>query len=173
MDGPLADFEQGVFDALNQRYHPNIRAIPLDQRQGFRVKDQYPAIVRPIITAIYNADGFALSLKPTLGAIQAVTEMVQLGLKVYICTSPLSDSATNASDKINWIKIHFNSELARRVIITKDKTLVKGDYLIDDRPQVKGIATPTWQHLLFAAPTNNHIQTTKITWQNWQDFILA
>ena len=39
-----------------------------------------------------------------------------------------------------------------------DKTLVRGDVLIDDKPHVTGSNAPTWQHLLYDAPYNRDIE---------------
>jgi hypothetical protein len=40
-----------------------------------------------------------------------------------------------------------------RVILTHDKTLVRGDVLIDDKPGITGNMIPAWKHLVFDSPT--------------------
>ena len=35
---------------------------------------------------------------------------------------------------------HLGSEFTKRVILTRDKTLVRGDVLIDDKPTIGGIS---------------------------------
>jgi len=41
-----------------------------------------------------------------------------------------------------------------RIVLAKDKTLVRGDVLIDDKPEVTGSLCPSWEHLVFEAPYN-------------------
>jgi 5'-nucleotidase len=55
-----------------------------------------------------------------------------------------------------WIAEHFPS-LRRKVVVSKDKTLVRGHVLIDDKPEVSGALTPVWQHVLFETPGNAHV----------------
>lgn len=86
------------------------------------------------------------------------------GYDVRICSSPSTENKTCASDKTEWVKRHFGDEFARRLILTKDKTLVRGDLLIDDNHCVKGIYTPEWQHVRFIghAPTACNAHTHQI-----------
>ena len=44
----------------------------------------------------------------------------------------------------------------RRVVITSDKTLVRGALLIDDKIEVTGCQEPEWAHLIFARPFQQH-----------------
>lgn len=37
-----------------------------------------------------------------------------------------------------WVEKHFGEDFLEQVILTRDKTLVTGDILIDDRPDVTG-----------------------------------
>ena len=38
-----------------------------------------------------------------------------------------------------WIEEHLGEDWLDKIIITKDKTVVNGHVLIDDRPNIKGI----------------------------------
>jgi hypothetical protein len=53
---------------------------------------------------------------------------------------------------------HLGSEFTKRVILTRDKTLVRGDVLIDKKPTIGGISTPQWRH---AKDADRHKQETK------------
>ena len=64
------------------------------------------------------------------------------------------NSETCAQEKLAWVRRHVGLEFVRRTIITADKTLVQGDFLLDDRPDITGDAAPTWKHLLFATHAN-------------------
>jgi len=58
------------------------------------------------------------------------------------------------------------------MIVTKDKTIIHGDILIDDNPDVKGVQEPTWQHILYSQPYNSQVNSKKrMTWENWESVI--
>tara|TARA_B110000027_G_scaffold61312_2_gene65911 strand:- start:17 stop:388 length:372 start_codon:yes stop_codon:yes gene_type:complete len=67
-------------------------------------------------------------------------------------------------------------EWKKRVIITSDKTLVKGSMLIDDKMSISGfINPPEWEHVLFGRPYMNYHQNeingrrTLHHWAKWRD----
>lgn len=170
-DGPLADFEQGFLDRW-QSLHPEEDAIPLAERRTFYVKDQYAPHVRPWIDEIHHAAGFYRELPPTPGAVEAMRAMLELGVEVRICTAPLSHYENCVLEKYEWTERHLGRDFTRRMIVTKDKTLVKGRYLIDDRPTVTGVARPEWEHLLFDCPYNRHVPgTRRLDWSNWREIL--
>lgn len=172
MDGVLADFEKGYLDAW-KRQHPDKPAIQPEDRNTFYIVNQYPKDLRPLVWDILLAPGFFAALEPVEGAIAAVHEMDALGPEVFICSSPLIPNKTGASEKYAWVQQHLGVDWARRLILTSDKTLVHGDYLIDDRPEVDGSQTPTWTHILFDRPYNRaNGQLQRLTWSNWKDILL-
>lgn len=58
------------------------------------------------------------------------------------------------------------------MIVTKDKTLVHGDLLIDDKPRVTGTRSPAWQHVLYDQPYNRHVDAQRMTWSTWREVLL-
>jgi hypothetical protein len=52
------------------------------------------------------------------------------------------------------------------VILTRDKTLVRGDVLVDDKPEIGGLATPHWRHLLYDQPYNRNSPGPRMSWLN-------
>lgn len=62
-----------------------------------------------------------------------------------------------AAEKYAWVRQHFGPEWLNRMILTVDKTTVRGDVLIDDKPKIVGVQHPTWRHLLFNAPYNQTV----------------
>ena len=60
----------------------------------------------------------------------------------------------------------------KKTIITKDKTIITGDLLIDDKPEVTGSQEPTWEHILYSQPYNKDVKSKRrITWENWKPVI--
>lgn len=173
MDGVLADFEQGIIDTYQAR-HPNKDYIPKEQRTTFYTKDQYPKETQPLIQDICLSKGFFLGLSPIQGSLQALSELSARGDKIYICTSPLLENPFCIQEKYNWIIKHLGKEWTKKVIMTKDKTIINADLLIDDKPDITGIQTPTWEQLLYTQPYNAQINSLRrITWQDWKSIIDA
>jgi 5'-nucleotidase len=58
------------------------------------------------------------------------------------------------------------------MIIAADKTLVRGDVLIDDRPYIKGDFTPSWEYILYDQPYNRkNTEFRRLDWSNWREVL--
>ncbi|WP_025157198.1 5' nucleotidase, NT5C type [Leifsonia aquatica] len=125
-----------------------------------------------IISAVMNEPGFYRDLEPVDGAYDALWEMHDTGLEVFLVTSPWLSNPTCASDKLHWVRNFLGDDWAARTVITHDKTIVAGDILIDDKPKITGYATPSWQQVIFDQPHNQH-RTDLVRLTNWRDWRLA
>lgn len=166
-DGCLADFEAGFFQAWCRKYPDEIQIEPR-LRNTFRIKEQYPQHLSEEVRSIYRAPGFFLELEPIPGAVDSLHAMVAMGHEVRICTAPLRDYR-NAVEKYRWVERHLGREFTEKIILTQDKTLVKGDVLIDDNPSIVGCCVPEWRHLLFEAPYNSATGRRLFSWANWRN----
>ncbi len=173
MDDVLADNEKKLYEKLGE-IHPEIRRISLENRTTFYARDQYPIEISPIITEIMSSKGFYLSLAPIQGSIESLIEMRNIGLEVFICTSPLSQYRYCTGEKFEWVEMHLGKEWIKRIIMTKDKTIVKANYLIDDKPSISGVVQiPEWEHILYTQPYNQNVQgKRRLTWDNWKSVLL-
>lgn len=170
-DGPLANFERGFLESWRTQFSDK-SYIPLEQRTTFYPREQYPEELRKEVESIYFAAGFHFNLPPTEGAIEAVKEMIALGHDVRICTSPLSRYENCILEKYQWVERHLGHDFTKRIIVAKDKTFVRGDILIDDRLEVAGILSPTWEHVIFDLPFNRNVHGKKrINWSNWKKIL--
>ncbi|RMD45993.1 hypothetical protein D6829_00705 [Candidatus Pacearchaeota archaeon] len=153
MDGVIADYVGGIERELS---HAGIDPIPRSMmtRYDFSV---YSKEAQEFIEEIPQRRGFFYSLKPVEGALEGVIELSTQD-EVFICSAPKISSRYCHSEKSEWIKNHLGKEFCKRLILAKDKTLVMGDILLDDRPDVFGIAVPKWKQVLFRQPWNSHIQ---------------
>lgn len=168
MDGVLADFERAVLDAFQQRY-PGMLFIPLEQRTKFYIHEDYPPEAREFLEHIYHAEQFYAELAPIPGAIEGFNDLSQKH-DVYICTSPLLQNPFCILEKFEWVREHLGEKWTERTLVVKDKTLIRADYLIDDKPEVRGADEPSWQHVLFDQPYNRRCtKRPRMNWQNWRD----
>ncbi len=110
LDGVVADF----VSAMNT--HPK--------------KDIAPYIEHPdTIPHIFR------DLKPINGAISAVNTLLESSIyEVYFLSTAPWGNPSAWTDKRLWLEEKFGEKINRKLILTHRKDLVKGDILIDDRP---------------------------------------
>jgi len=121
---------------------------------------------------VLNDPTFYADLEPLYGAFEALEGMRAAGLDLVICSKPTISNPTCASAKFDWLVKHFGSYYAKRLILTLDKTRVRGDYLIDDHPEVTGHDLPIWQHIVFAASYNRESTKPRLgRWSEWRKVI--
>jgi 5'-nucleotidase len=173
MDGVIADWgaEYGRQLALHGMAADNIPRH--GEQRSFNLNDGRTDEEREIIASIMVMPGFYSRLSMIAGARRALREMKADGHDVRIVTSPWISNPTCASDKLNWIERKYGSDWAARVIITVDKTLVRGDILIDDKPQITGSERPTWEHVVFDQPYNRDVADKRrlVDWANWRELV--
>lgn len=171
MDGVLANFEKGFLNAL-RALSPEGYFIPLEERSTFYILDQYPREFSRRIQDILHAANFIRDLEPIDGGVKALEEMDSMGIEVFICTSPLNAYQNSVLEKYLWVERHLGRRWTRRIILTRDKTIVLGDILIDDRPAITGAELPRWEHVLYDQPFNRNASgLRRLTWQNWKEVI--
>jgi 5'-nucleotidase len=102
---------------------------------------------------------------PTLGALEGVNKLREMGYRVLFATSCPVEVAGR---KFHWLKQYDFIKKERDYIEIRDKSLLKGEYMIDDNyDNVQGFSGYGY---LMKAPWN-----IKYKWhhraENWEDFI--
>lgn len=167
MDGVLADFDQGFINKWVQKY-PDKPYVPKEKRFSFYIRDDYPKELKELIQPIMAEPGFYYSMPPMKGGLEAAREMENIGFEVFLCTSPLVPYANCVKEKFEWVDRYFGERWVKKIILTKDKTVVHGNKLIDDKPEITGVQIPTWEHILYTQPYNKHIKKKRrLTWDDW------
>jgi 5'-nucleotidase len=173
MDGVLADFDGGFLRRWRQQ-HPNKPYIPPEERDTFYLIDQYPREYRDLIREIVLTPGFFRTLPVIPGGREALNDMHAAGIDVLICTKPLRDFKSGVLEKYEWVDEHLGREWTERMILTSDKTLVDADYLIDDKPAIRGRQRPSWKHILYDDPRNRNARgMERLSWNNWKEIMLG
>jgi len=171
MDGVISDFDREFLMRWRER-HPEKFFIPMEERTAFYVKDQYPEELKPLVADILLEPGFFRNMMPMDGAKEALLEMDAMGLEVFICSSPLSTYTNCVLEKYEWVESYLGTGWVNRIILTKDKTLIRGEYLIDDKPEITGVEnTPSWEHIVYDRPYNREVNKRRLTWMNWKDVL--
>jgi 5'-nucleotidase len=172
MDGVIADFDGEFLKRWRERY-PDQYYVPFDQRTTFYIKDSYPEELKPLVAGILLEPTFFRDMMPMEDSIEALSKMEQMGFELFICSSPLSIYKNCVLEKYEWVDKVLGADWVKRIILTKDKTLVKADYLIDDKPKITGVEnTPIWEHIVYDRPYNKDVNNRRLTWENWKEVML-
>ena len=105
MDGVLCDFDLRHEELLK-------RGIPKDE--AFDHPEAY------------------LDLKPIPGAIEAYNEL-EKNFEVYILSTASWDNIHSWKEKRIWVEDYLGEPIKKKLILSHNKGLLKGDYLVDDR----------------------------------------
>jgi len=186
MDGVLVDWDRGFTERL--KTHPRTQKLWADQQiilnrthyemekslawAGEAPKDENGTIdFNELVQDIYCEEGFFRNLPPMEGGPQALHAMLDKGFEVFICTAPPTISHHAAQEKWEWIRQHLGDAWLNRMILTTDKTPVRGDFLIDDKPRITGrFSVPLWRQVLFDAPYNREGVGSRPVLQKWSDW---
>lgn len=121
MDGVIVDFDSGIQSLSEQEFRD--------------YRDNYP-----------RCPGIFSKMIPMPDALDAVRELFEL-YDVYILSSPGWGNATAWSDKYDWI-VKYLPFMKRRLILSSQKHLNIGDYIIDDRLH-NGVSEFNGEHIHF------------------------
>lgn len=75
--------------------------------------------------------GFWIDIEPIYGAIEAFNVLSEVH-EVWILSKPSFDNLNSFSEKAYWVNKYFGPDVLRRLILCRNKSLLIGDYLIDD-----------------------------------------
>ena len=134
MDNVLVDFQSGI-DSLS------------DEERG-AYKDN-----------IDNVPGIFSKMQPLNGAIEGYKKLTE-HFDVYILSTAPWNNPSAWSDKLLWVQKHLGDIAYKRLILSSNKNLNAGDYLIDDRT-ANGASDFKGEHI--------HFLTEKF--KNWDDVL--
>ena len=134
MDDVLVDFQSGI-DSLSD-----------EEREVY--KDN-----------IDNVPGIFSKMQPLDGAIEGYKKLTEY-FDVYILSTAPWNNPSAWSDKLLWVQKHLGDIAYKRLILSSNKNLNAGDYLIDDRT-ANGASDFKGEHI--------HFLTEKF--KNWDDVL--
>lgn len=125
MDGVLVDFQSGIDqmdEATLKEYHKRYDEIP---------------------------DIFSL-MKPIPGALEAFARLSK-HFDTYILSTAPWENPSAWRHKLEWVQKYMGKEANRKLILTHNKHLNIGDFLVDDRTG-RGADRFTGEHIHFGKP---------------------
>lgn len=107
-----------------------------------------------------HKERFFRDLAPIDGGVESVRELINSKkYDIYILSVPLYTSPHCYSEKVEWINEHI-PELSKKIILTQDKGLIRGDILVDDSLHWKEVWEKNNQEFIHFNPRLNH-------WEQW------
>lgn len=170
MDLVLADIDHGMYqgamaDPVLAPFAPTISTrtthhwLPEDLVEDPLHKDH----VRYRKAALLREQDFWESLPPINGAVNGFHhlwhECNRRDRDVFIVSVPVADAPISFMAKCRWVRKHLGSDVARKLILTQDKTIINGVVLLDDSPVIAGDHEPSWRHVMFRSNHNRDIHT--------------
>lgn len=87
--------------------------------------------VNPIIKYPQSTYGFFIDLLPIKDAIESYKKLDSI-YDVRILTRPSPLNISCYSEKAYWVRKHLGFDVQEKMVLSCDKSIVKGDFLIDD-----------------------------------------
>jgi len=112
-----------------------------------KYREKFPQVEYP-----HSIPGFFSGLAPIPGAIEVFQWLGdQEDLDLYILTAPSVRNPNSYTEKRLWVEEHLGIDAAYKLIISPNKGLNLGHYLIDDYTEGKGQENFKGQLLQFGA----------------------
>lgn len=92
---------------------------------------------------------FFENLEPIEDSIESY-KLLKDKYTVLILSKPSIYNPLSYTEKRIWVEKYFGFEECNNLILSCDKTLLRGRYLIDDCSQV-GLLNPKWEHIKFGS----------------------
>lgn len=177
LDGVVFDWSGAVRNEIHSQISEEFHKTS-EEIHSFYLEDVYEnKDTHEIIRKVMKSAGLYANLSPIEGSVEAVKKLDKLGYSVFFCSAPETEYEDQMcwSEKAQSIEKHFGRDWVSRLILTKDKTLVNGLVLVDDKPptMIKGAMPPLWTQLLFDQPYNQK-GARETTWRGrWKELFEA
>ncbi len=187
VDGVIADFTGAVLRLANdvcarrQEVPRPFTHVDVDQWSFKDALQLTDTEWRHVVFGI-NEPGFAIGLGSITGSTAAIMQLAKT-TDLYFLTSPWYSSPTWCHERTDWLCNRFGKEQGRKVIHTSHKGLIRGDFLIDDKPGnindwvreqlPRQRYDNRWQAFLWDAPYNQdfHYALRVNSWEQIEEVI--
>jgi 5'-nucleotidase len=109
-------------------------------------------------------EGFFCGLEIVDGAVEALKELSDY-YDLYFLSTPQWSNPSCWMEKRIWVEEKFGELMFKKLILTHNKGLLKGDYLIDDRT-TNGVESFEGKHIHFGSDEFP-------TWQEVKEYLIA
>lgn len=170
MDDVMCNFVESLCSWLNKEYQTNVTKQDITE---WDLRKFFPTLSVDEIFDPTHTDDFWKTVAPIDGSQEFIRKLMKNdAYDVYICTS--SDYRT-IKHKFDWVlKRYFPYISWKQVIITKNKSMVRGDILIDDG--VHNLENTSFKKILMSTPSNQNydaVSNGMIRVNTWEEAYVA
>lgn len=170
LDNVIADQLVGFYQEIAKQY-PEITLPDRNALKEFDLEYNFPFEDWKKIKSLRLQEGFFRDLPLIEGAREGLERLADQATHVRIVTAPTWEWQFCVPEKYEWVEKHLGREWTGKIILTRDKTFVKGNILIDDSPSVSGIWEQEWTHILYDQPYNRNVEMPRVTWATIDDLV--
>lgn len=155
LDGPTADFDAQFFTSCANNGW-TLDCTRENQTRRFATDHLPSKRERAMARDMVNARGWFRHLPVVDGALEGLNQLETAGLDVWLCTKPLEQNPSSRDDKAAWVSEYLGRRWEEKLILTPNKSMVRGDILLDDAPALGWLADPatTWRPVIFPTAWN-------------------
>jgi 5'(3')-deoxyribonucleotidase len=162
------DMDEVIADALGEhllRYNRDFRSnITVEDLRGKWLWDYIPEERQSVLYDYMSSEDFFEVLE-VLPDAQRVLARLQTQYDVFIATAAM-EVPTSFNAKFKWLAKNFPFIPPSRIVFCGDKSILNGDYLIDDNP--RQLRLFRGEGILFSAPANADVTGFRRV-DNWAD----
>jgi len=146
-------------------------------RHSYHMEECVDPTYRQQAIDVMLTPGFFENLPLMKGAQQAIEEMEAYGFNLKICTAPIYESEHCCQEKVRWVQKNLGERWLKKLVMCSDKTLIKADYLIDDRQYVEKHngeqVMSCWKQIIYDQPYNRESNLPRLyRWKDWSKVVL-
>lgn len=172
MDNTIVDTTGGVHTHWAKVYEEVCPLAPIEKQNHFWIPtSSEEESVK--LEKIFHMEGFFLNLEAIPNALGAVEYLMEKHL-VYFASRATLEAPFAVYEKALWLRKHLGKKAMDRSIFMIDKTVLSGDMLIDDAPEISGElqGRHAFEHVIYTQNYNKHkVANRRISWSNWQDIL--
>jgi hypothetical protein len=181
----LYDFNKVVLDAHEAEF--GVRAPPTWTGTEFPITRNLSTKYGKRITTYFKKPGFFANLPIEDYALRGLFRMETLGFDVYIVISMTSGYLPALIEQLGWLEKKFPESWHSKFLVSRDKTLLSADYLVDVSPNVletydlfkkrgstqfsrPSAVTPSWKLVLVDRPFNTSFSACHARFGLWEQW---
>lgn len=156
MDDVITGCFKGVITTLNNKLGTKFKAKDITEWQI----SECLKIPKSTVDEVFRTPGFFEKLKPLPGSIDVINKLIDsTKYDIYIITAISDDSGLELVEKIKWLKKYIPKFNISRIIGCRDKYIIRGDVIVDDREYNLDTCSPYMNCILMDSVANK--QCTK------------
>nr|WP_269451963.1 hypothetical protein [Tessaracoccus coleopterorum] len=143
---------------------PTFPVVPEGQRLNynhFAATDDYD---RSTLHRALNRPDFYHNMPRVPGAIESTEAFLDAGCPVFHVSTPALLNPGCVAGKVADLTRDYGPGRLKRLILTTDKTVIRGDVLFDDKPEICGTGNRDWRHVLVGRDFNRYVRQHPCGW---------